>query len=149
MYSYSYCACVLLILFALTHNSAQNVRLSRVKKKRQTRRHILNFFLISPLFVQSWHPPNTHLQTRKGEKEDGFFRFFCFLRVHSSALLNTRPRRRSQEPTERVDVCLSQQQKRHRFHSLLVYSFIIYRVFIIIIYELFIQQREREKETRV
>jgi hypothetical protein len=50
---------------------------------------------------------------------------------------------------------LSHQQKRHRFHSLLAYSFffIIYRVFIIIIiiiiYELFIQQREREKETRV
>ena len=147
MYSYSYCACITYSICAHTQQRAKCSSLESEEKKTDATTHF-EFFFHQSSFVQSWHPPNTSEEERRERR-----RLFSFFLLSSCSLIRTfelnRPRRRSQEPTERVDVCLSQQQKRHRFHSLLVYSFIIYRVFIIIIYELFIQQREREKETRV
>ena len=148
MYSYSYCACITYSICAHTQQRAKCSSLESEEKKTDATTHFEFFFNKSSFRTKL--APQTHIFRREKErKKTAFFVFFAFFCSLISTFELNRPRRRSQEPTERVDVCLSQQQKRHRFHSLLVYSFIIYRVFIIIIYELFIQQREREKETRV
>ena len=141
--------CITYSICAHTQQRAKCSSLESEEKKTDATTHFEFFFNQSSFRTKLAPPKHTSSDAKRRERR----RLFSFFLLSSCSLIRTfelnRPRRRSQEPTERVDVCLSQQQKRHRFHSLLVYSFIIYRVFIIIIYELFIQQREREKETRV
>lgn len=141
--------CITYSICAHTQQRAKCSSLESEEKKTDATTHFEFFFNQSSFRTKLAPPKHTSSDAKRRERRRLFSFFFAFFCSLISTFELNRPRRRSQEPTERVDVCLSQQQKRHRFHSLLVYSFIIYRVFIIIIYELFIQQREREKETRV
>ena len=129
-------------LFYLRSYTARKIFVSRVKKKRQTTTNFEFFFQSSSHKVGT----QTH-RTRNGEKE-ALFSFFLLCRVHSALLNRPRRRRRSQEPTERFDVCCLSRDTVFTLYSYTPSSSLFISS-VYYYYELFIQQREREKETRV
>ena len=144
-------------LFYLRSYTARKIFVSRVKKKRQTRRHILNFFLISPALSSTKLAPPKHTSSdaKRRERRRGFFRFFCFFFVVFTLIRTfelNRPRRRSQEPTERVDVCCL-NSKNDTVFTLYSYtpssSLFIECLLLLYTSYLFNREREGERDTRL
>ena len=140
--------CITYSICAHTQQRAKCSSLESEEKKTDATTHFEFFFHQSSFRTKL--APLKQIRGRKERKKDGFFRFFCFRRVHSSALLNTRPRRRSQEPTERVDVCFVSSAKTTPFslftRILLHYLSSVYYYYIRVIYS---TEREGERDTRL
>ena len=137
--------------------TARKMFVSRVKKKRQTRRDILNFFLNQSSFVDKVGTPQTHIFRRENERKKIrlFSFFFCFFFVVFTLIRTfelNRPRRRSQEPTERVDVCCL-NSKNDTVFTLYSYtpssSLFIECLLLLYTSYLFNREREGERDTRL